>query len=322
VNGTAEDYKKAELTADALLSKYNSTNTKIIAVTGGKGGTGKTLVALGLSVFLSTMNKRVLLLDCDVDAPNVAVLLNVELKNKQNVVGFLPEFDPVKCTYCGKCSEVCPEKAILAAKNKLPYVFENLCSGCEACKIVCPYDAITDRRKILGWTFEGKAADIDIISGELKISEINATEIVKAVRERAAEKSSTIQYDYIIIDTSPGAHCNVIRSILGADIAVAVTEPTPFGFHDLELILRLLNKINVNSTIVVNRCDLTDSFKKVNELAEKYNSSILGKIPVDPKIMDKYVNQSLLDIDKDASIGFNELYNMSKSLVEKLEKNN
>jgi MinD superfamily P-loop ATPase len=293
--------------------------TKIIAVTGGKGGTGKTLVAIGLANFLCKSNRKVLLVDCDVDSPNIALLLNVKLENKGEVHCFQPNFDKDKCQTCGECQKACPENAILITKQEVPYLFSKLCSGCGACKIVCPYMAIEDSFKVIGWTYEGQVENIDIISGELKIPEPNSAEVVKEVKKRMLEKNQNNKYDYIIIDTSPGAHCDVIRALADSDIAIAVTEPTSFGYHDLELILKLLDKIKIKSKIIINRYNLVKNFDSINNLLKKYNSSILGKIPVDQSILEKYVNQDLLNVDKDISSGFKEIYGITNKLKQEFE---
>lgn len=291
--------------------------TEIITVTGGKGGTGKSLVALCISSFLSKMGFKILLLDCDVDSPNIALLYKTKLKNKMPVTSFYPVFNEQRCTFCGKCSFACLHKAILAVKNKLPHLYLNLCEGCEACKIVCPYDAIDDGSKLLGWSWEGKIENIDIISGELKINEVNTAAVVKAVKKRAFERNNQEHHDFIITDTSPGAHCDVIRSLIGSDMAIAVTEPTPFGYHDLELIIRLINKMSIPSQIVINRSDLVDGnwFSEIDRLAKLYNSHILGSIPLDQKILEKYVNSDLLNINENISLGFRKIYEITEKIL-------
>ncbi|MHA1754371.1 MAG: nucleotide-binding protein [Candidatus Odinarchaeia archaeon] len=291
-----------------------------IAVTGGKGGTGKTLVAISLATYFSIFGKNVLLMDCDVDSPNISLLLNVKLSNKQEVKVFFPSFNPDKCSYCGKCSEVCPEKAILSVKNKLPIVFPKICTGCEACKIVCPEDAINDDYKTVGWTYEAKIGRINIVSGELKINEVNSTEVVKAVRRRSFNKIKNSKIDVVIIDTAPGAHCDVVRALNGANIAIAVTEPTFFGLHDLELILKLLNMMNLNSFVIINRYDMVHNFDYIDNIVKNYSSSIIGRIPYDTKILQKYVEKELFNLSPDISEGFKALQEISLKLLNQIEQ--
>lgn len=54
---------------------------QVIAVTGGKGGVGKTSVAINLGVSLAGLGRRVALLDADLGLANVDVLLGLTPKN-------------------------------------------------------------------------------------------------------------------------------------------------------------------------------------------------------------------------------------------------
>jgi MinD superfamily P-loop ATPase len=78
----------------------------IISVASGKGGTGKTLVATSLALSLKD-RERVQLLDCDVEEPNDHIFLKPVITGSEAVCIPIPEVDEKKCTYCGKCAEVC-----------------------------------------------------------------------------------------------------------------------------------------------------------------------------------------------------------------------
>jgi len=273
------------------IFRRKSIDVPIVATTGGKGGTGKTVIAINLATQLANMGKKTLIIDCDVDSPNVAILLSAELKDKQTVKRFLPEFILENCTYCGKCAECCRAHAILQVNDKLPLLFPEICTGCEVCQLVCPSEAIRDQEKVVGYTYEGHNNGVDIVSGELKLREPESAVAVKAARERAFKiiRENGKEYDIVIIDTAPGAHCDVIRALLGADLVLAVTEPTPFGAHDLDLIIELTkNVMKLESKVVLNRSDIADS-KIIDSTCERKAVELLARIPYDDELIKSYV---------------------------------
>ncbi|MFX1295445.1 MAG: P-loop NTPase [Promethearchaeota archaeon] len=260
-----------------------------IAITGGKGGTGKTTVAINLAYIFSKHEYKVLFLDCDVDAPNAAILMNVDLKEVQKTESFLPKFND-NCIGCGDCQEVCQPHALLNISEKKPLLFPEMCTGCEACKIVCEYNAIEPNVKVVGKIHIGMKYGIDVVVGELEIGEPKSAEVVRAVRNYAAIQLQKKKYDIVIIDTAPGAHCDIIHALNGANLVVSVTEPTPFGIHDLKRILELITFLSSKPTsnIIINRSDLTSQKLPFDKIARAYNSSILGKIPMSREIQLSY----------------------------------
>lgn len=257
---------------------------KIIGVTGGKGGTGKSTVATAIAHELSRSSK-VLIVDADVDCPNDHLLLGLERKELKKVYQRIPKWDYDKCTQCGRCGHVCVQKAVVSLIGINPIFVPSQCNGCGACVIECPVDAISWDKKIIGTIYSGRKDNIDLLSGELKINEPVSEFIVDSLNEIIEEKKD--DYDYVIVDTAAGIHCDVIAALENCDIVFSVTEPTPLGTHDLDLILELLSKLKIDVNIVLNRSDLGDK-KIVKKIAKKYNKEIIAEIPYSKKIVSSY----------------------------------
>ncbi|MEA2035961.1 MAG: ATP-binding protein [Nanoarchaeota archaeon] len=255
-----------------------------IGITGGKGGTGKSTIATALAFELAKNNK-VLLVDADVDCPNDHLLLSIEREHLNAVEQRIPIWDLNKCDKCGLCGTVCNTNAIVSIKGKTPFFMKRQCNGCGACVIKCPVDAISWGKKEIGKLYSGKNHGINLLSGELKSSEPVSEFIVNALNEIVEKKKE--DYDYIIIDTAAGTHCPVIAALEMCSYVYAVTEPTPLGRHDLELILQLLKKIKVKSGIILNRSDIGDK-KIIQNLAKKYSIEIIAEIPYSKEIFESY----------------------------------
>lgn len=258
--------------------------TKIIAITGGKGGTGKSTVATSLAYELSKKNK-VLLVDADVDCPNDHLLLSIERNYIKTVKQRIPDFDMERCTRCGKCGKVCRTNAIVSIKGNTPIFLQQQCNGCGSCMITCPSGVISWKFKEIGSIYSGKIDDLDFLSGELKTNQPISEFIVNHLNEEI--KKIKQKYDFIIIDTAAGTHCPVIAALENADDIIAVTEPTPLGAHDLEIILQLLVIINKKVKIILNRSDIGDK-KLIAALADKYDTKVIFEIPFSKEIIDSY----------------------------------
>ncbi len=267
--------------------------TEIIAITGGKGGTGKSTVATALSYELSKKN-FVLLVDADVDCPNDHLLLNIQRKELKTVYQRIPKIDSDKCILCGKCGQVCKPHALITLKDKKPIFIQEQCNGCGACEIVCSEKAITWQNKEIGKLYKGSRDNLKLLSGDLKTNQPVSEFIVNHLNEEIEKIKEN--YDYIIIDTAAGTHCPVIASFELANKVIAVTEPTPLGVHDLDIILKLLKKINKKVSVIVNRFDIGD-IQKVNDLIIKYDTKIVFEIPFSKEIVDSYSKGNPIQIN-------------------------
>lgn len=263
-----------------------------IAITGGKGGTGKSTVATALAYALSK-EKKVLLADADADCPNDHLLLDTERKLVRKICQRIPEFDLTKCTKCGRCGDACKPKAIVAVKGKAPIFLQRQCNGCGACRIACTDNAINWEKKEVGKIFKATKENLSLISGELNTGEVMSELIVKSLNDEIEKLEDN--FDYIIIDTAAGAHCPVISAIEKADRIITVTEPTPLGEHDLEVILSVIKKLGKEGDIIINRSGIGDE-SGIEKVSESFGARILMRIPYSRKIVDAYARSVPIEI--------------------------
>ena len=250
----------------------------IISVASGKGGTGKTTVAVNLALSLENLHS-LQFLDCDVEEPNAHFFLKPHILQSKPVFLPIPEIVEEKCTYCGKCAEVCVYNAIAVLKEDV-LVFPELCHGCGGCSLLCPEQAINEKGQRIGIIEIGTANNIHFIQGKLDIGQAMSPPLIRAVKKHIDSK------DIVIIDVPPGTSCPVVEAVKGSDFCLLVTEPTPFGLNDLRLAVETLKKLNIPFGVIINRADAGD--KKVHNYCEKENIPILMTIPMDRNIAVAY----------------------------------
>ncbi len=261
-------------------------DTPFIAITGGKGGTGKSTVAVNISVALSARERSILLIDGDVDNPSDVSLMGLKLINGESVHTMIPKIDENRCVKCGKCSEVCESHALIQVRDKFPILYEELCSGCGACMFACPTNAISEGRKMVGSIYFNEFGKIRIITGVLKTTEPRSLMVIKAVKEKAFKVAKRSKPDLMIIDTPPGTQITVAQALKGVDYAVAVTEPTPLGLHDLKMLFKLTRILDIPTGVVINRSDLSDRGRRsIRQLCQENSARVLAEIPFDEEIM-------------------------------------
>jgi MinD superfamily P-loop ATPase len=271
---------------------------KTIAITGGKGGTGKSTVSILLANKLRKDGRRVVLCDGDVECPNDYLLLGQKLdKPKEAVFAQFPQFDKGKCSRCGLCVKNCRSHAIFQAPDQYPIFLDELCSGCGLCWHLCPQKAIEIGKKKTGEIFENKINDSFYLVTGRSIGVVDETgPIVTPTRDYASALAKKIKADYLLIDTAVGMHCGVIRALIGANLAYAVTEPTPLGVHDLQLILDLLKTLKVPTKIVLNQADLGKP-ELIEKIAKEDSLEIKYKIPYSKELVKAYSQGELGKID-------------------------
>jgi len=257
-----------------------------IAVTGGKGGTGKSLIATSLAVEFAK-NSKTVLLDVDVECPNDHLLLSVKRTRFTKIYQPIPKWDFNKCTKCGKCASVCKQNAIVFVKNKYPAFVKEICIGCKACIVSCPQNAISETKKEIGTIYTGRNYNVDLISGELKLGELASGEVVAEVRKHFEKINKKLKAEIILIDSAAGIGCPVIASLVGTDYIVAVTEPTPSALHDLKRVLYLADHFQIKHGIVINKHNLAEKFcLEIEKFAKEKNIAIIGRIPYKKDFID------------------------------------
>ena len=275
-----------------------------IAVASGKGGTGKTTIATNLAL---SIGSNVQLLDCDVEEPNAHFFIHPTFEVTKTITTPVPEVDEEKCTFCGKCSDICQFKAI-AVLDKTVLVFKELCHSCGGCMEVCPENAITEKGRELGIIQTAHRNGIEFIHGKLRVGEAMSPPLIRAVREYELPDKLTI------IDAPPGTSCPVIASVKGSDFVLLVTEPTPFGLHDLKLAVGAVEILDIPCGLVINRCDLGDD--KVKEYAHSVDMPILMEIPLDRRIAEAYSRgDPLVETMPEWKDKFLDLYDRISALV-------
>lgn len=282
-----------------------------IVIASGKGGTGKTTVALGLAMALAEGQfapGEVLLLDADVEAPNVHLFLNPHIEEQHVFAPPIPEVDLDTCTGCGRCGQVCQFHAIVAfpaqeqGQRPTVLVFPDLCHSCGGCALECPVEAIREAPHRTGVLEFGQAGPIRFGRGVLDVGKAMASPLIGQLKQRAREHTGLV-----IIDAPPGTACPVVNSLHGGDFALLVTEPTPFGLHDLRLAFEVARVLGLPAGVVINRDGLGDA--GVETFCADEGIPILLRIPFDRHIAEAYARgQPLLEARPEYRQAFLQLY--------------
>ncbi len=280
----------------------------IISVASGKGGTGKTTVSTNLAL---SIGEGVQLFDCDVEEPNAHLFLNPFFHKKDPVNAPVPRINLEKCTFCKKCMTICRFGALAVLKKNV-LVFDNLCHSCGGCFEICPENAVVETERSLGDIEHGWVNGISFIHGRLSVGQVMTPPIIKKVRSYTDPDLITI------IDAPPGTSCPVIAAMNKADFILLVTEPTPFGLHDLKLAVETVKILEIPCGLVINRVGIGND--AVNQYAQKENIPILMEIPFDKKIAQIYSKGEMI-IEKmpEYKTKFLDLFKKILQIVDKKE---
>ncbi len=270
----------------------------IIAIASGKGGTGKTTVSLALA---ESLEREVLFLDADVEEPNAHLFLRPDLEEKEPVYRMIPEIDEEKCNFCGKCKEICRFNAISVFPGTI-LCFPELCHGCYGCLEVCQEGAITEGKTLLGQLRAGRAGRIYLAYGVLEIGEAMASPLIKELKRRYLKDDRPV-----LIDCPPGTACPVLTAVRGADYCLLVTEPTPFGLHDLRQAVSAVKALGVKAGVILNRAG--KPYQPLLDYLDQEKLPLLMEIPFSTEVAVAYARgEGLLQAMPHLKAQFKELW--------------
>ncbi len=256
--------------------------TPVVAIASGKGGTGKTTVSVNMAV---VSKEPLTLLDCDVEAPNVHLFLKPEWSGMETVTVQVPTVDGEKCTGCGRCREACRFNAV-ALLTGVPTFFQELCHSCGNCVLSCPENALSEVTRDVGTLRRGKVGSVHFADGTSNVGEARSTPVIDRVRAEESEGILTI------VDAPPGTSCPAVAAVRGASYVVLVTEPTPFGLHDLRLAVEMVRGQGIGAGVLINRDGSgTDD---VQRYCHDSGLPILARIPFDREVARAYAIGDLL----------------------------
>jgi len=259
-----------------------------IAIASGKGGTGKTTLSVNLASFLAEQ-KQVVLADLDVEEPNSGLFIQADLIHEENTYKMVPEWMEDQCTLCGVCQKVCNFHAVIQL-GKMIMVFPELCHACYACSELCPADALPMIPKKMGKLKHFQKDNLNFIESRLDIGEEQAVPLIKQTQQYISRQLNG--NDIQIYDSPPGTSCPVIESTKDADYVILVTEPTPFGLHDLKLAVETMRELKKEMGVVINRDGIGNN--DVWKYCEKEQIPVLAKIPNDRRIAEMYAQGQLI----------------------------
>ena len=259
-----------------------------IAIASGKGGTGKTTLATNLAFMLS-QNCSVILADLDVEEPNSGFFIKGTKIQKQKVFRMVPDWDKEKCVLCGNCQRVCKFNAVIKLGEEV-LVFNQLCHGCYACSELCPQNALPMKSYEVGKITEFEQHNLHFVEGKLNVGEEQAVPVIKETINFVMNKFSP---DILrIFDAPPGTSCPVIEATKDADYIILITEPTPFGLHDLKLAVEVMRELKKDFGVVINRYGIGNN--DVIDYCTNERIPLLGKIPNMKKAAEAYAKGELL----------------------------
>lgn len=259
-----------------------------IAIASGKGGTGKTTLATNLAVYLSAY-RDIILADLDVEEPNSGLFIRAEIVYEEVKYKMIPGWVERDCTFCGLCQEVCNFNAVLNLGKHI-LIYPELCHSCYACSEMCPESALPMKKQRMGMLSHYRSPDFDFVSSRLDIGQEQAVPLIAQTLEYTDQLAG--DDSIMILDSPPGTSCPVIEATKDADRIILITEPTPFGLHDLKLAVETMEIIGKEYAVVINRFGTGNN--AVEEYCENKNIRIIARIRDDRQVAEHYSRGELV----------------------------
>jgi len=258
-----------------------------IAIASGKGGTGKTFLSTNWAAYMSETTPTVLV-DLDVEEPNSGLFIKGDLLYSETAYKQVPDWQKTNCSMCGKCQSVCNYHAVLKVKDAI-LVFPELCHSCYACSELCPTDSLPMKKNRIGVISHYKFNKLDYVEGRLDIGQEQAVPLISQTNDFPAKH---LQNVISICDCPPGTACPAIESVKDADLVILTTEPTPFGLHDLKLMVKSLVILKKKFAVVVNKWGVGN--EDVLKYCGSMNIAVIAKIQNDRRIAEEYSKGNLV----------------------------
>ncbi len=287
----------------------------------GKGGTGKTTVCASLG----HLPESCVLTDCDVDAANLHLLVNYNTKETHDFsTSAVASIDQTACDSCGLCFDLCRFSAISRTyKSDVPGKYEYrveplACEGCGMCRYMCPQKAVELKPVRSGQWFISETERGPFYHGRLDIAQSNSGRLVSLLRKKAQEAARVSNIPLLLTDGPPGIGCPVIASITGADLVVAVSEPSRSAFHDLQRIVELTTFFSLPAVVCINKYDINPEISRhIEEFAQEHHLPVVARLRVDRAVIDaQRTGRPYLDV----AIDYNrrELIKMWNTVIDRL----
>lgn len=257
-----------------------------IVVISGKGGTGKT----SLTGAFAHLAENKIICDLDVDAPDLHLLLRPERERVEEFhSGHEASIDPERCDRCGVCASMCRFGAIREGHEGFT-VDSVRCEGCKVCVAFCPVSAIDFPEKHCGRWYVSSTRFGPMVHAQLFPGEENSGRLVMVLKQQARELAKARGVDLVLCDGAPGIGCPVISSLSGTHLAVAVTEPTPSGRHDLERVAELCKHFQVALAVIINKHDLnSDQASSIETFCTERGYPVVARLPHDPVVTEAMI---------------------------------